>query len=106
MAKEVRQARAPRPSGQPAKQGWRPKTPYRLVVVEWEDSQRPLPAWQWVDEYELPDVVRCVSVGFLVARTRAALALAPNLGDVDCKRAQGCEIIRIPTSAVRHIADL
>jgi hypothetical protein len=51
---------------------WKPQTPYRLVVVEWEDSQRPLSPWQWLDEYELPDAVRCLSVGFLVAETDRA----------------------------------
>jgi hypothetical protein len=85
---------------------WRPSAPYRLVAVEWEDSQRPLPAWQWIDEFELPDSVRCLSVGFLVAETDGALALAPNLGDIDRTRAQGCGIIRIPRSAVLRIADL
>jgi len=85
---------------------WRPDTPYRLVAVEWEDSQRPLSAWGWLDEYALPDAVRCVSVGFLIAETKTALALAPNLGDVEQERAQGCGIIRIPRSAVRQIADL
>jgi len=85
---------------------WRPATPYRLVAVEWEDSQRPIAPWQWLDEFKLPDAVRCLSVGFLVAQTEAALALAPNLGDVDQSRAQGSGIIRIPQSAVRRIADL
>lgn len=85
---------------------WRPDTPYRLVVVEWEDSQRPLSPWQWLDEFMLPDAVRCLSVGFLVAQTDQAIALAPNLGDIEQQRAQGCGIIRIPRSAVRRIADL
>jgi hypothetical protein len=56
---------------------------YPLVLIEWEDSQRPLSPWQWVDEYSLPDAVRCLSVGFLIAKTKAALALSPNLGDID-----------------------
>ncbi len=85
---------------------WRPHTPYRLVAVEWEDSQQPLVAWQWLDEFTLPDAVRCISVGFLVAQTPSALALAPNLGDVAQQRAQASGIIRIPRSAVRHIANL
>jgi hypothetical protein len=85
---------------------WRPQTPFRLIVVEWEDSQRPLPSWQWLDEYQIPDAVRCVSVGFLIAETEGALAIAPNLGDVEQDRAQGCGIIRIPMSAVRRLADL
>ena len=27
---------------------------HRLVAVEWEDSQRPLSAWNWLDDCELP----------------------------------------------------
>ena len=76
------------------------------MAVEWEDSQRPLPSWQWLDEYQLPDAVRCVSVGFLVADGDGALALAAHLGDVGQQRTQGCGIIRIPRSAVLRIADL
>lgn len=79
---------------------------YPLVLVEWEDSQTPLPAWQWVDEYSLPDIVRCRSVGFLIAKTKSALALAPNLGDLEQERDQACGIICIPTSAVITISRL
>jgi hypothetical protein len=79
---------------------------YRLVLVDWEDSQRPLAPWQWIDDYDLPEAVRCLSVGFLIAQTKQALALAPNLGDVERSRAQACGIIRIPRSAVRKIVDL
>jgi hypothetical protein len=89
-----------------SKAPWRPETPYRLVVVEWEDSQRPLSAWGWLDEYTLPEAVRCVSVGFLIAETEGALALAPNLGDIEQERMQGCGVIRIPRSAVRQMIDL
>jgi hypothetical protein len=79
---------------------------YPIVLVEWEDSQRPLSPWQWVDDYTLPDAVQCRSVGFLIAKTKSALALAPNLGDIECERAQACGIIRIPVSAVRKITNL
>ena len=84
-----------------------PKTNgYKIVLVEWEDSQRPLSPWQWIDDYSLPDAVLCRSVGFLIAQTKKALALAPNLGDVECERAQASGIIRIPRSAVRKITNL
>jgi hypothetical protein len=79
---------------------------YPIVLIEWEDSQRPLSPWQWVDEYSLPDAVLCHSVGFLIAQTKKALALAPNLGDVECERHQASGIIRIPRSAVRKITNL
>lgn len=83
-----------------------PDSPYQIVVVEWEDSARPIPAWQWVDAYELPQVIRCVSVGYLIAETDEALALAPNLGDVGRERVQASGIIRLPRSAVRKISQL
>jgi hypothetical protein len=79
---------------------------HRLVLVEWEDSQRPLSAWGWIDEYELPNAVRCISVGFLIAESKTSIALAPNLGDINQPRAQACGMIRIPNSAVRRIIDL
>lgn len=82
------------------------KIPHRLVLVEWEDSQRPLAAWGWLDEYGLPDVVRCVSVGFLIAESKNSIALAPNLGDINQPRAQACGIICIPNSAVCRVVDL
>ncbi len=79
---------------------------FPLVLIEWEDSQRPLSPWQWVDQYLLPDAVNCLSVGFLIAKTKAALALAPNLGDFDHERAQACGIIRIPACSVRKLTTL
>jgi hypothetical protein len=82
------------------------KPPYNLILVEWEDSARPISAWQWVDEYEIPQIVKCLSVGFLIAETDEALALAPNLGDVTCERTQAAGIIRIPRSAVRSVVEL
>jgi hypothetical protein len=77
------------------------KPPYRLVLVEWVDSAQPVPRWLWTDDYEIPAVVRCVSVGFLIAESRDAIALAPNLGDVLEDRRQASGIIRIPRSAIR-----
>jgi hypothetical protein len=82
------------------------RAPFKLVRVEWEDSARPISAWQWIDDYELPNIVKCVSVGFLIASTRSAIALAPNLGDTLQERIQACGIIRIPRSAVRKLREL
>lgn len=78
---------------------------FRLVKVEWEDSARPISAWQWVDEYEIPEIVCCISVGYLIAQTQDAIALAPNLGDVGNERVQASGILRIPNSAIRKMSD-
>jgi hypothetical protein len=80
--------------------------PYKLVMVEWEDSARPTSAWQWADECDIPEIIECVSVGYLIARTDRALAVAANLGDVTRERVQASGIINIPACAVRTIVDL
>jgi hypothetical protein len=80
----------------------RPVAPYPLLMVEWEDAQRPLSPWQWVEDYQLPDVVTCLSVGYVIAETAEAVALAPNLGDIAQEKAQACGIIRIPQSSIRR----
>ncbi len=83
-----------------------PDLPYKLVMIEWEDSARPIGAWIWVDEYSIPETVKCISVGFIVAETDKAIALAPNLGDVELDRAQAAGVIRLPKSAVLRTIDL
>jgi hypothetical protein len=59
------------------------RSKYSLVLVEWEDGQRPLAPWRWVDEFHLPTAVHCLTVGLLIAKTEAALVPAPSLGDID-----------------------
>jgi hypothetical protein len=81
----------------------KPDVSYRLVLVEWEDSARPIGAWQWIEDYQIPEIVGCISVGYLIAETKRAIALAPNLGDIGRERVQA---IRIPHSAVRRMIEL
>lgn len=80
--------------------------PYKLVIVEWEDSGQPIPAWQWIDDYKVPKSVACLSVGYIIAETELAIALAPNLGDVHRPRAQASGIIHIPRRAICSIRKL
>lgn len=84
----------------------RPQTPYKLVLVEWEDSAQPVSAWQWVDAYEIPESVRCISVGYLIGQNRKTLAVAPNLGDLTSERIQASGIIRVPRASVRRLLEL
>lgn len=83
-----------------------PDVPYRLVLVEWEDSARPISSWEWIDSYELPETVPCVSVGYLIADTDNAIALAPNIGDIGREQLQASGILRVPRSAVRRMVNL
>ena len=82
------------------------KIKHKILIVEWEDSSQPVSEWQWADDYAIPEIVRCISVGFLIARTRNAIALAPNIGDPEKDRLQASGIIRIPRSAIRRIDEL
>ena len=83
-----------------------PEAPYRLVLVEWEDSARPISAWEWIDHYQVPETVACLSVGYLIADTENAIALAPNLGDIGRDQLQASGILRVPRSAVRRMRTL
>jgi len=76
------------------------RCPFKLVRVAWEDSARPISQWQWVDDYQMPETVTCVSVGYLIAETKKAVALAPNLGDIEHDRQQASGIIRIPRRSI------
>jgi hypothetical protein len=80
--------------------------PFKLVKVEWEDSARPTSAWGWIDDYERLEAVECISVGFLIAQTDRALAIAANIGDVTRDRIQASGIIQIPTCSVRRLVEL
>ena len=75
-------------------------------MVEWEDSARPIPTWEWIDDYEVPETVRCVSVGFLIADRKKAIALAPNLGNLTYEVATASGIIRIPRHAIQRMTRL
>jgi hypothetical protein len=69
-------------------------------------SARPIPAWQWIDDSELPETVRCLSVGYLISETESAVTLAPNLEDVALPKTQACGTIRIPQRAIIKKWDL
>lgn len=77
--------------------------PYDIVIVKWEDSRQPVSAWDWVDHYENPSVVRCISVGYLIAETTDVIALAQNLGDLDHDRRQASGVVRIPVLCIRSM---
>ena len=78
----------------------RPKLP--LVWIEWEDSARSDGTWRFVEDWaDIADqIVRCVSVGFLLHDGKEVIALAQNLGELDAPDAQASGVIRIPTKCV------
>lgn len=77
-----------------------PKFP--LVWIEWEDSARPDGAWRFIEDWAdaADEIVRCVSVGFLINDGDKVKAVAQNIGDADTSSAQASGFIRIPSRCV------
>ena len=74
--------------------------PRGLVLIEWEDSAQPTPAWQHSASLQRGGVVRCQSVGFLLHEGKDVMILAPNIGDISTDNEQVSGIIRIPTRSI------
>jgi hypothetical protein len=78
-----------------------------LVMVEWEDSAQPIPAWSYLASFEAPGIILCASVGWLIRDDDDMKALAPNMGAIDNENSvQVSGVIQIPTRCVRHITRL
>lgn len=72
-----------------------------LVLVEWEDSAQPTPAWSFLQTYKPDPIVHCVSVGWLIHDGDDLKAIAPNFGNVESdSSAQVSGVIRIPTRCI------
>lgn len=80
--------------------------PPLLVLVEWEDSARPVETWQFLDEINNTAAIRCQSVGFLVYDGKDTKVLAPNVGEIGTVEAQASGVIRIPTRCVTKMRRL
>lgn len=79
---------------------------YRLVLIEWEDSARPVSEWQLLGDVSFSEAVRCSSVGFLIHDGKDAKALAPNIAEPGTPNAQASGIIRIPTRCITKMKAL
>lgn len=78
-----------------------------LVIIEWEDSAQPLPAWQHLSNLELCGHIRCASVGWLVKSDKSVKVLAPNMGAIDDpSNIQASGFMQIPTRCVISIKKL
>ena len=78
----------------------------QLVMMEWVDSAQPSSEWQRLSEYKNPEIVRCVSVGWLIYDGDEVKALAQNMGDVGQESMQVSGIIRIPARCVVRTVEL
>lgn len=78
-----------------------------LVMIEWVDSVQPRPNWQFLSDVGQPDVVKCASVGWLVADNKTEKSIVPNLGSTntpDCLQVSG--LLTIPTQAIIKVTRL
>jgi hypothetical protein len=76
-----------------------------LVLIEWEDSAQPQPAWRWLEGYEPSGIVRVRSVGWLILDGDVK-ALAPNLGRDGEADEQVSGVIQIPARCVLTVSEL
>ena len=78
-----------------------------LVMIEWEDSAQPIPAWSYLASFEAPGTIRCVSVGWMIRDDDQMKALAPNMGAIDDENSvQISGVIQIPTRCVLHVTPM
>jgi hypothetical protein len=78
-----------------------------LVMIEWEDSAQPIPAWQLLSDFEGGETLRCASVGWLIRDDAEMKAVAPNMGAVNHENSvQVSGVIRIPTRCVLKVTRL
>ena len=78
-----------------------------LVMIEWEDSAQPIPAWSCLASFEAPGTIRCASVGWLIRDDGQMLAVAPNMGALDDENSvQVSGVIQIPARCVLHVTPI
>jgi hypothetical protein len=78
-----------------------------LVMIEWEDSAQPIPAWRFLADFEAPGIILCASVGWMIRDDDQMKALAPNMGALnDENSVQVSGVIQIPTRCVKRITPL
>lgn len=80
-----------------------------LVLIEWEDSMRPQPAWTHLAALrDAPAPTLCASVGWLLHDTKRVKVLAPNMGGIEGAgdNAQASGMMTIPTRCVLRVKRL
>lgn len=76
-----------------------------LVLVEWEDSAQPSPAWQFLSDMGRPEAIHCLTAGWLLT-DGPVKAIAQNMGDTGKESAQVSGVIRIPARCIIKIKKL
>lgn len=75
-----------------------------LILVLWQDSKQPLPAWTFADDLPPLKIAEVETVGFLVAEDDEIIMLAQSAANFGKDDAQVCGLMQIPKRCiVSHI---
>jgi hypothetical protein len=78
-----------------------------LVIIRWEDSAQPLPAWRHLSQLPATRAIECATVGWLLKDGEDVKVLCQSVGDIDTPHnAQASGIMTIPTRCVISIERL
>jgi len=78
-----------------------------LVIIRWEDSAQPLPAWRHLSQLPTTRAIECATVGWLLKDGDDVKVLCQSVGDLDTPHnAQASGIMTIPTRCVISIERL
>lgn len=72
---------------------------HKLMLIEWLDSRTPTSGWQFLDDAELPEPCKCISVGFLIKDDGIQKIIASHLNDLNGE-AQVMGVMTIPSCSI------
>ena len=78
----------------------------KLVMVDWEDSRRPISNWLYESELGEMSVVACKTVGWLIEDGDAVKVIAQTYGNLGSDDVQVSGIMQIPARSVVTIQTL
>src|SRR6185312_17402997 len=78
-----------------------------LVIIRWQDSAQPIPAWRHLSQLPATRAIECATVGWLLKDDHDVKVLCQSVGDLDSpQNAQASGIMTIPTRCVISIERL
>jgi hypothetical protein len=78
-----------------------------LVIIRWEDSAQPIPAWKHLSQLPSTRAIECATVGWLLKDGDDVKVLCQSVGDLDNPHnAQASGIMTIPARCVISIERL
>jgi hypothetical protein len=78
-----------------------------LVIIRWQDSAQPIPAWRHLSQLPRTRAIECATVGWLLKDTDDVKVLCQSVGDLDDPHnAQASGIMTIPARCVISIERL